>query len=146
MQVARGAPHVHMRKKICHHPLKLHLQKYPLRGVLWKRCSVFPGLHFVGISWSVLEEKFILTGGCFSLPAHQGWKEVRSPRNSGVLVQEIISECTLLTIFNYSIKHLSLMDRCKKLSVGSLRIKNHHHFPRKLANTTKEHLSILENM
>ena len=53
---------------------------------------------------------------------------------------------TLLRIFKYSTEHLDSPSHFKYLSLSSLRIKKEHlHFPRKQANTTKEHLSFPEN-
>ena len=67
-QVSRGVHYVHMRKKIYYHPLKLSVEAATDR---WKRYSFLLGLHVVDISWSVLEEKVILTGDCFSSTGHQ---------------------------------------------------------------------------
>ena len=68
--VIGGAPQVHTRNKIYYHHLKLCPQNQPLGGVLWKSCFFLPGLPVVDFSWSILEEKVILIGDCFSLPGH----------------------------------------------------------------------------
>lgn len=48
----------------------------------------------------------------------------------------------LYRIFNYSTEHLNLPGHSKHLSPNSLSRNNSYHFPRKQANTTKEHFSI----
>ena len=48
----------------------------------------------------------------------------------------------LCRIFNCSTEHTNLPGHSKHLSPNSLSRNNRYHFPRKQANTTKEHLSI----
>ena len=141
-QVLRGAPHVHMRNKIYYHPPKLYLQKQPLGVVLWKSCSILQGLHVVDISWSVLEEKVFSQETVF---LYQVIRDKKSFIFPGIQVRAR-NKCR--THFSHDIQLLNRTPQLTRpLYIAVCQIindkKEHHHFLRKLANTTKEHFRVL---
>lgn len=102
----------------------------PLGASLLERCSFLWGLHIVGMSWSVLNEKFILNGKyLFSqviLPEIRIGSFSQKCRYSGA--KNKLKTGAFPRMSNCLIKHLNLLDYCKYfLSVC--------YFFRKQANT-----------
>ena len=116
-------------------------QKQPLGSVLLKRCSPFPGCHIVKIDWSALEEKFILTGDCFSFQAIvPAMKAVYVPQKLRCSVTKNKLRKDALSFPGYPGNHYN----ARLLLIPSCPFANHkrepHHFPRKKANTSTESL------